>query len=274
MAKLANPFIPYLNRYTTTSPDHEAAFDEFITQAPPPSGEPLRLETRTEAFLHDLFHRKCPPSVILTGNAGDGKTHLCRRIVKAFTGQPVTDWADRLDRPIEPDKADIGPSVVRFKIRLRPGEKLSHLQAIAADLQRELALTAAPLVDNVLGTRFVGIDLPRPQPETLLLTEALVELPSAEVGHLPFLVGKTPSGETVKADLSTLPHLLVAGSTGSGKTIFLYTLITSLLHQFGPDALSLLLVDPKQTDFVYFEGLPHLPDGQVIIEAEEAIAWL
>ena len=98
-----NPFIPYLNRYTTASPDHEAAFDEFITQAPPPSGEPLRLETRTEAFLRDLFRRERPPSVILTGNAGDGKTYLCRRIVEEFTGQPVADWADRLDWPIEWD---------------------------------------------------------------------------------------------------------------------------------------------------------------------------
>ncbi|RME42127.1 MAG: DNA translocase FtsK [Caldilineae bacterium] len=173
--------------------------------------------------------------------------------------------------PIEPDKADIGPSVVRFKVRLRPGEKLSRLQAIAADLQRELALTAVPLVDNVLGTTFVGIDLPRPEPETLLLTQALAGLSSAEAGHLPFLVGKTPAGETVTADLATLPHLLVAGSTGSGKTIFLYSLIVALLHQFDPNALSLLLVDPKQTDFVYFEGLPHLLGGQVVIEAEEAI---
>ncbi|GAB4533302.1 MAG: hypothetical protein Fur0018_22500 [Anaerolineales bacterium] len=98
-----NPFIPYLNRYTTASPDHEAAFDEFITQAPSPSGEPLRLETRTEVFLRDLFHRQRPPSVILTGNAGDGKTYLCRQIIEAFIGQPVAEWADRLDWPIKRD---------------------------------------------------------------------------------------------------------------------------------------------------------------------------
>ena len=176
--------------------------------------------------------------------------------------------------PIEPEKADIGPSVVRFKVRLRPGEKLNRLQAIATDLQRELALTAVPLVDNVLGTTFVGIDLPRPEPQIISLTDALRELPSGDIGHLPFLVGKTPSGQTLTADLAALPHLLVAGSTGSGKTIFLYSLIVALLHQFGPEALSLLLVDPKQTDFVYFEGLPHLRGGQVVIEAEEAIARL
>jgi len=125
-----NPFIPYLNRYTTASPDHEAAFDEFITQAPPPSGKPLRLETRTEVFLRDLLRRKHPPSVILTGNAGDGKTYLCRRIVEAFTGQSVTDWADRLDWPIE-----------REEFILRVVKDLSEVgEEKAADLLYELAL--------------------------------------------------------------------------------------------------------------------------------------
>ncbi len=125
-----NPFIPYLNRYTTASPDHEAAFDEFITQAPPPSGEPLRLETRTESFLRALFRHEQPPSVILTGNAGDGKTYLCRRIVEVFTGQPVADWADRLDWPIERDG-----------FTLRVVKDLSEVdEERAANLLYELAL--------------------------------------------------------------------------------------------------------------------------------------
>lgn len=97
---LGNPFVTYLNRYTTASPDHEAAFDEFIGQTPLPGGEPLRLETRTERFVRACFTRKHPPSIILTGNAGDGKTYLCRQIVSAFTGQPVTEWANHLDWPI------------------------------------------------------------------------------------------------------------------------------------------------------------------------------
>ncbi|HIQ05918.1 MAG TPA: DNA translocase FtsK, partial [Anaerolineae bacterium] len=204
------------------------------------------------------------------------------------TRDPMAEWCDVKARelarvlrdydirvyPIKPDEADVGPSVVRFKVRLRPGEKIGRLQNIAADLQRELALEAIPLIENVRGTRYVGIDLPRPEREIVPLRPALAELPQAPVGHLPFLVGKTPDGRTVTTDLTDLTHLLVAGSTGSGKTVFLYTLILSLTYQFGPEALSLLLIDPKQTDFVYFEGLPHLMGGRVVIEAEEAIAWL
>jgi len=208
--------------------------------------------------------------------------------VPAPRSQPLAEWREQQARnlaralrdyglqvyPIEPDKADVGPGVVRFKLRLRPGEKLNRLQAIAADLQRELALMSPPLIDNVRGTNFVGIDLPHPEPETLLLLPALAELPTAPVGRLPFLVGKTPAGRVVTADLADLPHLLVAGSTGSGKTIFLYSLLLSLIHGRGPHMLSLLLIDPKQTDFVYFEDLPHLLGGQVVIEPEAAIGWL
>jgi len=176
--------------------------------------------------------------------------------------------------PVDPELADVGPSIARFKVRLRPGEQLSKLQRLASDLARELALTSVPIIDNVLGTRYVGVDLPRAEPEILPLLPTLAELPEAAAGSLPFPVGKTPDGQTIVRDLITLPHLLVAGTTGSGKTMFLYSLLVSLLHGAGPDVLSLLLIDPKQTDFVYFEGLPHLIGGRVVIEAEEAVAQL
>lgn len=229
-----------------------------------------------------------PPTVPVTAGISVLPAPPAPEAEETPSPQPLAEWREQQARnlaralrdygiqvyPIRPEDADVGPGVVRFKVRLRPGEKLSRLQAIAADLQRELALKAPPLIDNVRGTNFVGIDLPRPQPEILPLLPALAELPPAQVGRLPFLVGKTPDGKTVTADLADLPHLLVAGSTGSGKTIFLYGLLVSLLHNHGPEALSVLLIDPKQTDFVYFEGLPHLLGGQVVIEPRAAIAWL
>src|SRR5450755_879691 len=96
-----NPFVGYLNRYTTFSPEHEAAFDEFITQIPPSSGKPLRLETKTEQFLTTYINREAPPSIILTGNAGDGKTYLCRQVIEALTEEAVRDWSDRVNWPIK-----------------------------------------------------------------------------------------------------------------------------------------------------------------------------
>jgi hypothetical protein len=206
----------------------------------------------------------------------------------APSSQPLNEWCEQRARnltralnsysiqvyPIQANEADVGPGVVRFKARLRPGEKLNRLQAIAPDLQRDLALMAPPLIDNVRGTNFVGIDLPHPQPQTLLLLPELSNLPHPDVSRLPFLVGKTPDGRPVVADLADLPHLLVAGSTGSGKTIFLYSLLLSLVHHHSPNELLMLLVDPKQTDFVYFDDLPYLLGGKVVIDPNDAINWL
>ncbi|WP_164689588.1 DNA translocase FtsK [Herpetosiphon llansteffanensis] len=176
--------------------------------------------------------------------------------------------------PLDVQEADIGPSIVRFKLRPRPGEKLSRIQAIAEDLQRELALSTVPLIDNIAGTNYIGLDIPRPQPETAELLASLDHLPPPEIGQMPLLAGKTPNGDVIMPNLTTMPHMLVAGSTGSGKTVFLYSIIVSLLHQFGPEHLQLLLIDPKQTDFVYFENIPHLFEGKVVLEATEAIEKL
>jgi len=130
---MPNLFISYLNRYTTASPDHEAAFDEFIGQTPPPSGSPLRLETKTEQFVRACFARECPPSVILTGNAGDGKTYLCRQIVTAFTGRPVVEWADHLDWPIVRDGLTL--RVVKDLSEMAERAGASILRDLAADWQ-------------------------------------------------------------------------------------------------------------------------------------------
>lgn len=234
-----------------------------VTPAPPPTA-PVTAEISASSVPPTPEATSAPPSQPLA----EWREQQARNLARALRDYGIQVY------PIQPDEADVGPGVVRFKVRLRPGEKLGRLQAIAADLQRELALMAPPLIDNVRGTNFVGIDLPHPQPEILPLLPALAELPPAPVERLPFLVGKTPAGQTVIADLAELPHLLVAGSTGSGKTIFLYSLLVSLIHCHGPQTLSLLLIDPKQTDFVYFEGLPHLLGGQVVIEAKAAIGWL
>ncbi len=80
-------FFNTLNRSTTVTSEHEAAFDEFVTQTRPPSGDVLRLKTRTEEFVSNHFEQENPASIILTGNAGDGKTYLCRQIIRVFTGR-------------------------------------------------------------------------------------------------------------------------------------------------------------------------------------------
>lgn len=108
----------------------------------------------------------------------------------------------------------------------------------------------------------------------LPIEPALATLAAEPPGELSFLVGVTPAGEPHHLRLARLPHLLVAGTSGSGKTVFLYGLLLSLLTYRGPGQLRLLLVDPKQTDFAFFEGLPHLEAGGVVLNSEEAIHHL
>ncbi len=266
--------------------------------------EQWRLDTPTHAwsFTPDAASAEAPAAAELPGTEfHDHRTEASAGHASIPAAEPVTpcapvctsvisaDWLTRRTQellkalrnqdiqvcPIETERPDIGPNIIRFKVQLRPGERLQRLQQRAADLQRELALETVPLIANVRGTRYVGIDLPHPAPTPVSLHTALPALTPASIGQLPFLVGQTPDGQVVKKDLADgLSHMLIAGSTGAGKTIFLYTFIAGLVHQFGAEALSLLLVDPKQTDFVYFEGLPHLLGGRVIIEPAEAIGWL
>src|SRR5439155_26464324 len=96
----------------------------------------------------------------------------------------------------------------------------------------------------------------------------------ARLGELRFLVGMAPLGTVRVADLARLPHLLVAGATGSGKSVFLRSVITSLIREHSPDAMRLLVVDPKQVDYAAFEHLPHLLGGRIITDATKAISAL
>ncbi len=172
--------------------------------------------------------------------------------------------------PIDPTEADVGPTVTRFKIRPRPGQRISKLQAIAEDLVYRLALQTTPLIESIPGTPFVGVDLPSRDRKTINLEDVLEQLPEAGPGELPFIVGVAPDGELVTADLAACPHLLVGGSTSSGKSVFLRSLLVCLLEAHSPASLQLLIIDPKRTDFSFFNDLPHLIGGDVVSDAERA----
>ena len=172
--------------------------------------------------------------------------------------------------PIDPALADVGPSIVRFKFRLRPNESVRKLANVADDLARDLALAHAPIMANVQRTTFVGIDIPRAHPQTIALRPLLDQLGSPAPAELPIIFGIAPNGALIVEDLSEFPHLLVAGATGSGKSVFLRSLLLSLMTQYAPGQLELLVVDPKQTDFSFFDGLPYLRGGTVFTSPPEA----
>ena len=176
-------------------------------------------------------------------------------------------------QPPNPAQADVGPSIIRLKLLPRPGQRLAELLKYTDDMQREMELERPPVISNLAGTRFVAVDVPRPNPQPVPLAAALALAP-AGLAAVSFPVGLTPSGEVRWLELPRLPHMLVGGTSGSGKSVFLYSLITALAALNQPDALHLILVDPKETDFHFFKNLPHVRSNRVLEDAAEAVAML
>jgi DNA segregation ATPase FtsK/SpoIIIE-like protein len=131
-------------------------------------------------------------------------------------------------------------------------------------------LASTPIIDNVQRTNFVGVDIPRERADTIALLPLLQQLRPPAAAELPIIIGIAPDGSVVIEDLSEFPHLLVAGATNSGKSVFLRSLLLSLMTQYPVGKLELLIVDPKRTDFTFFNQTSYLRGGKVIIEPKEA----
>lgn len=183
-------------------------------------------------------------------------------------------------RDIDPDDIEVGPNVIRFKIRLAPGEKQNSLEKRTEDIAREMAFEKEPIVQRLSGTEYVALDVPRENNVIVPLRDYRDEYhPSDETNtaSLPYLAGVTPDGEVYRSDLSEAPHMLVGGATGGGKTVFLYSLILNFIEQKGDDNVEFALVDPKETDFIFFDALPNLVRDEVITDSKDAadlFEWL
>lgn len=176
--------------------------------------------------------------------------------------------------PVDPKLVQQAARFMRFKLELRSGETIAKLEKYKADISRELEAYGEILISNLKGTRYVSMDVPfNDAGKPLQLIEHLGLL-SQGAGKLGALAGQMPDGEFEYFDVAQAPHILIAGTTGSGKTIFLYSLIVSLIYQYDADELELLIVDPKQTDFIFFNSLPHLRYKAVLTDSEQALKAL
>jgi len=186
-----------------------------------------------------------------------------------------------IDQGIKVDSIDfknaqVGPSVVRYRVKLSPGSRVSKMRRSAEDIGREMSTETTPIVDNIPGEPFVGIDIARPDRRLTYLTSALTGLPKDpnDILNLPIAAGVTPGGENIFVNLADMPHMLVAGSTASGKTVFLHSIILSLISRLSEKELELIIIDPKETDFPIYKNLPHLRGGKVYTAPGEALALL
>ncbi|MET8631662.1 FtsK/SpoIIIE domain-containing protein [Streptomyces sp. NPDC004680] len=175
--------------------------------------------------------------------------------------------------PFDTALAHPGPSVIRFRTRTLGKLSITDIERRARDISREVAAVGEVAVGHEPG--FVTIDVPREDRRPVLLAAVIGELDRpARAGALSFIAGVAPSGAVHVADLSRLPHLLVAGATGSGKSVFLRGLLVELLRARTPEQLQLVIVDPKRLDFAPFAKAPHVRNGQIISDPDIALETL
>ena len=163
------------------------------------------------------------------------------------------------DIPVEMSEVNIGPTVTQYTLKPAEGIKLSRILTLSNDLALSLAASSIRIEAPIPGKSLVGIEVPN-KVRTLVRLRNSIEHPNFQnsLSNLTFVLGQDVSGRPVFADLARMPHLLVAGSTGTGKTICLSSIILSLLYRNNPDTLKLILVDPKRVDFAVYNNLPHL----------------
>lgn len=150
-----------------------------------------------------------------------------------------------------------GPRVTRFELQLAPGTKVSKVAALKDDLSYALATTEIRILAPIPGKQAVGVELPNPSPNLVTLGDIFDDLPVA-ASPLSVWLGKDISGQAVWADLARMPHLLIAGTTGSGKSGCINTMLTSILLRATPDEVRMILIDPKRIELNFYESIPHL----------------
>ena len=181
------------------------------------------------------------------------------------------------DIPVEMSEVNIGPTVTQYTFKPAEGVKLSKITALSNDLALSLAAHPLRIEAPIPGRPLVGIEVPN-KARTFVRLRNLIEHPGFQnsVSNLTFALGRDVAANPVFADLGRMPHLLVAGSTGTGKTICLNSIILSLLYQNSPETLRFILIDPKRVEFPVYNDLPHLLTP-VIFDAQKTVnvlKWL
>ncbi|MEC9674433.1 DNA translocase FtsK [Escherichia marmotae] len=178
-------------------------------------------------------------------------------------------------------KADVvnyspGPVITRFELNLAPGVKAARISNLSRDLARSLSTVAVRVVEVIPGKPYVGLELPNKKRQTVYLREVLDNARFRDnPSPLTIVLGKDIAGEPVVADLAKMPHLLVAGTTGSGKSVGVNAMILSMLYKAQPEDVRFIMIDPKMLELSVYEGIPHLLTEVVtdMKDAANALRW-
>ncbi|AMG31442.1 DNA translocase FtsK [Grimontia hollisae] len=169
-----------------------------------------------------------------------------------------------------------GPVITRFELELAPGVKVSRIMGLSKDIARSLSTSAVRVVDVIPGKPYIGLELPNASRETVFMSEVIAsERFQSSKSPLSVVLGKDIAGEAIVTDLAKAPHLLVAGTTGSGKSVGVNVMIVSMLYKAGPEDVRFIMIDPKMLELSVYEGIPHLLTEVVtdMKDAANALRW-
>lgn len=169
-----------------------------------------------------------------------------------------------------------GPVITRFELKLAPGIKVSRVSGLSKDIARGLSVTSVRVVEVIEGKSVIGLEIPNQEREIVSLRDLLASKSFTKAkSKLTFAMGKDISGRPVVSDLAKMPHALVAGTTGSGKSVAINTMILSLLYKASAEEVRMIMIDPKMLELSVYEGIPHLltPVVTDMKDAQNALRW-
>ncbi len=250
-------------------PDHEDA--DFDAPPPPPARKAAARRSEAPPRGRPGVYQHPELSLLAAPQASKGPSmspEMVQETAKLLEGT-LEDFGVRGEiLQVRP-----GPVVTLYELEPAPGIKSSRVIGLADDIARSMSAISAR-VAVVPGRNAIGIELPNPRREKVLLRELIATSDFSESGHkLAIALGKTIGGEPVIVDLARMPHLLVAGTTGSGKSVAINTMILSLLYRLKPEQCRLIMVDPKMLELSVYDGIPHLL-APVVTDPKKAVVAL
>lgn len=240
---------------------------------PPKSGQRVEKERQVSLFEADP-NSELPPLALLDP-ARQTVQAYSQEALQAMSRQVELKFAD-FDIDVQVVAVHPGPVVTLYELQLAAGTKVSKITGLAKDLARALSTIAVRVVEVIPGKSVIGLEIPNEYRETVFLSEVLQsETYEAAKSPLTLALGKDIAGNPMCADLGKMPHVLIAGTTGSGKSVAINAMVLSMLYKSTPDQVRMIMVDPKMLELSVYQGIPHLltPVVTDMQEAANALRW-